>query len=624
MGSLSTIISICTVLLLPLLLIQPTNSQQSYDNTNCTSGPQLPGSNYLCNSERSCETFIVYRVQESNRTLSYVASLFSTNLTQLQSQNKIMGSDSNDLPTGREIIVPIECSCPDRYSQAVFEYNTSYLQNSLSTIACQVFEGLVKAQTLSEKNPDKGANMSGNSLIQVPIRCACPSTTEKAKGITHLVTYPILEHDQVALIALKFGVPEQMILDANELDPFFNTIFPQTTLLIPTKAAPILNLSVNSPPPNPGPREVIPVREIVSGTKSSTRNFLIITVGIIFAMVSLLVIACGTFVVIRRKYHRGSFRPLSSKRFLMSPFTPDFLDGMSKLKHSLICFSLEELRIATEDFSSSSVIGKAVYRGRIGGSVFAIEQMDSVEAGHHVVDILTRINHLNVVKLEGCCYETSCPYLVFEFAEKGSLRDCLSNAKISKQFSWKKRMQIAFDLAVGLHYIHYCTKPTYVHRNINSRNVLITIDWRAKISGFRLARPVICIEEKEDENWNESVVVGKKEYLAPEYLNYGQASTKVDVYAFGVVLLELLSAKEVITEENLLKDSVRFLADGAFEESSGCLEKLKGFMDPVLEGDYPLGDAMCLALLARGCVEEELLHRPNMNDVLKTLSRILS
>ena len=161
----------------------------------------------------------------------------------------------------------------------------------------------------------------------------------------------------------------------------------------------------------------------------------------------------------------------------------------------------------------------------------AIEQMNTKEAARHVIYILTKISHLNIVKLKGCCYGTN-PYLVFEFAEYGSLRDCLSNATVARQLTWAKRTQIAFDLAVGLHYIHYCTKPSFIHQNIHSRNVLITTDWRAKITGFRLAKPVISSEEIGEISWNESIIVGRRGYLAPEYLTYGLASLKVDVFAF--------------------------------------------------------------------------------------------
>ncbi|KAL5817305.1 hypothetical protein ACOSQ3_025683 [Xanthoceras sorbifolium] len=149
------------------------------------------------------------------------------------------------------------------------------------------------------------------------------------------------------------------------------------------------------------------------------------------------------------------------------------------------------------------------------------------------------------------------------------------------------------------------------------------MDWRVKISGFRLAKPVICKEENERMNWNESVVVGSKGYLAPEYLTDGLASLTVDVFAYGIVLLELLSGREVIMEGKLLKDYVNFLVDCGLEGSSGCLDKLNKFWNPALEGDCPLGDAICLTLLAKACTEEDPFYRPTMNDVLKAISRMV-
>jgi serine/threonine protein kinase len=249
-------------------------------------------------------------------------------------------------------------------------------------------------------------------------------------------------------------------------------------------------------------------------------------------------------------------------------------------------------------------------------------ELESEEGARRVIYILTKINHLNIVKLEGI-YNGANPYLVYEFAENGSLRDCLSNKKLDRQLTWLRRMQIAFDLADALHYLHFCTAPAFVHQNINTRNVLITANWRAKISGFRLAKPVISDEEKEDIVWNKHMTPGREAHWTPEYLTNGQASLQVDVFAFGVVLLELISGKDLSRDGKILKDSVRFLFDGAFEDSSHCLEKLKEFMDPVLGGDYSLGDAMCLAFLAKGCMEEDPHHLPTMNHVLKALSRIV-
>ncbi|XP_059638924.1 protein LYK5-like [Cornus florida] len=530
-------------------------------------------------------------------------------------------SDTNayNLTHGREIIIPVTCSCSDPFSQAIFVYNACHSE-SLFSVACGVFEGLVKAQILKNANPHFNGDKLNGSLIEVPVRCACPEVSDKSNGTNYLVTYPIVELDNTELIARKFGVSEGKIRDANSLEPFAS-IIPQTTLLIPLKTAPVLNLDVATPYEDAfSPRTAISLRKIVPG--ANYKNLYVILGGGVFAATVILILACGGLVFIRRRYHQWSFQPLSARSSQLTDFPHDFLDGMSKLKHSLINFTLEELMIATNDFCEASVIGKAVYRGKIGDSDLAIEQMNSMEAAHHVIDILTMINHLNVVKLVGFCSETR-PCLVYEFAENGSLRDCLSNSKKAMQLTWARRIQIAFDLLEGLHYIHYSTKPAYVHRNINSRNVLVTIDWRAKISGFRLAKPIICSEEKCETSWNESVIVGRKDYLAPEYLTYGQASVKVDIYAFGIVLIELLSAKEAITDGKFSKDSISFLADEVLEESSGCLQRLKRFMDPNLEGDYPLGDAMCLAILAKACVEEDPLHRPTMNDVLRALSRIL-
>ncbi|XP_057460134.1 lysM domain receptor-like kinase 4 [Actinidia eriantha] len=363
MVSLTEFMCICTL----TLLFKPIFSQQFYDSTKCAVIAQVPGPNYLCNSKRfSCDTYVVYRAQDGLSDTLFHSLSVQQEPGRTPRFQQLSEVNYNKLGSSQEIIVPVTCSCLDGFSRSIVLHNASRSDSSYR-VACEVYEGLVKMQALMEENRYLNYTDGNDSLVQVPIRCACPDVYD--------------------------------------------------------------------------------------------------------------------------------------------------------IGNDMICFSLEELRIATEDFSPDSAIGRAMYRGRIGGSYLAIEQITE-EAGHRVVAILTKINHLNVVKLEGCCYGTK-PYLVYEFVENGSLRDNLNNSKMATQLTWAIRMQIV----------------------------------RAKISGFRLAKPLICSEEKEEHNWNESVIVGSKGYLAPEYLTYGQASIKVDVYAFGVVLLELLSAKEAIENGNLLKDA---------------------------------------------------------------------
>lgn len=480
-------------------------------------------------------------------------------------------------------------------------------------IACSVYQGMVKPFVLTQQN----GNLYETTIVKVPVKCGCVNISHETNGIKYLVTYPVMENDTVDMIALKLGVTQRSIQEVNGLGPQ-QTIFGGTTLLVPTTDAPVLNL--DHVVDGSSPQDTIPINGVLKRSVGSRFSFFLI----IFASISLICVVLF-LVFLKRKCRDVEPPPGSITGWEFKPVSPDFLDGMSKLKHSLTSFSFHELQLATQGFSESSSIGKSVYKGRITSNhIVAIEDINSTESAYHVIDLLTTINHLNVVKLEGCCFDMNRSYLVFEFAKNGSLRDCLHDANMRKQFTWEKRVKIAFDLAEGLHYIHYCTKPAYVHRNISSGNVLITADWRAKISGFNLARPIVTVGADGDgEDWEESVIVGKNGYLSPEYLDYGQGSTKVDVYAYGIILLELLSAKEAMIGRKWL-DHVEFLPDGEVVGGSlECLEKFKGFMDVDLEGEYGLGDAMCLALLAKCCIQDDPQNRPTMNDVLKALSRIL-
>ncbi|GKV53513.1 hypothetical protein SLEP1_g60034 [Rubroshorea leprosula] len=117
---------------------------------------------------------------------------------------------------------------------------------------------------------------------------------------------------------------------------------------------------------------------------------------------------------------------------------------------------------------------------------------------------------------------------------------------------------------------------------------------------------------------NDNIVTADR-WVAPEYLVHGSASEKVDAFAFGVVLIELISGRED-TDGRQFRDSIGFLGGGASE--GGCFEQLRIFMDPSLE-DYSLAEALCLAVLARACVEDDPLHRPSTDDILKVLGRMI-
>ncbi|GKA05685.1 LysM domain receptor-like kinase 3, partial [Tanacetum coccineum] len=147
-------------------------------------------------------------------------------------------------------------------------------------------------------------------------------------------------------------------------------------------------------------------------------------------------------------------------------------------------------------------------------------------------------------------------FLIYEYAQKGSLGTHIHDpqSKGHPTLSWIMRVQIALDTARGLEYIHEHTKPHYVHRDIKSSNILLDGAFKAKISDFGLAKLVGVANDVEA---SATRVVGTFGYLTPEYLRDGLATTKSDVYAFGVLLFELISGKEALTrtEAVVMKNS---------------------------------------------------------------------
>lgn len=565
-----------------------------YDKSTCNSENRDSESdhnqcNYSRNVSSSCDTFIVYRAQKGYSTLSSIAFLFNTDTATLVSYN---GNNNNNISDiDQEIVVPIRCCCSATFLTFVADdvvYNVSDSSESLNSIACNTFEGLVKVKYF--RDYFEGKNNS-SIQVQVPLICTCPNRTD---GSDYLITYPVMEHDDPGLIASKFGVSQESIRKANGLETY-DAIFPGTVLFIPTNRTPVLNLL----PSRDSSGSMNNVPESSSSSVSRTITFYVMFGGLVFAGIVSVSVVFGTLIYVwwlRYNRPRGLVRILSRNKL-----SPDFLDGILKIKQSIKYFSLDELKIATGDFSESTVLGCGVYRGKIGDCYVVIKKVNSTVEGNGIINILSNICHFNVLKLEGICEETRPNYLVLEFAENGSLSECLMNSKLAKQLTWKRRVQIIFDIAEGLHYLHYFTKPTYVHGNMNSRNILVTENWRAKISGFGSAKALMnCSGGSDSREW--------------------WFLSRMDVYAFGVIIVELLSGRDAIKNANLVKD---FLVITENQDPSVYLQKLENFIDPLMGGDYPMMDVLYLALLAKGCTEDDLVNRPTMNDVLKALSNIL-
>ena len=155
-------------------------------------------------------------------------------------------------------------------------------------------------------------------------------------------------------------------------------------------------------------------------------------------------------------------------------------------------------------------------------------------------NIMHKLNHVNLFSLRGISKGEEHCYLVYEYMENGSLKDWLQDPSRPGLRNWIQRVQIALNVANELVYLHNFTYPPCVHKDINSRNVLLNSKLRAKTTNFSLAR---SSGWKYDSALTKNID-GMLGYMAPEYLD-------LNVYAFGVVMSELITGQDAINEHTL-------------------------------------------------------------------------
>ena len=224
-----------------------------------------------------------------------------------------------------------------------------------------------------------------------------------------------------------------------------------------------------------------------------------------------------------------------------------------------------------------------------------------------------KVNHGNLVKLEGFCIDPvqAICYLVYEYIDNGSLYSWLHENE-NEKLSWKTRLRIAIDVANGLQYIHEHTRPRVVHKDVKSSNILLDKNMRGRIANFGLA--------KSGCNAITMHIVGTQGYIAPEYLADGVVSTRMDVFSFGVVLLELISGKLAIDEDgNALWASAGKVLEGNEEDK---VRKLKNWVDKAFfDESCSMESMMNVMNVAVACVHKDPSKRPSMVDIVYALSK---
>ncbi|KAJ0440663.1 putative protein kinase RLK-Pelle-RLCK-X family [Helianthus annuus] len=222
------------------------------------------------------------------------------------------------------------------------------------------------------------------------------------------------------------------------------------------------------------------------------------------------------------------------------------------------------------------------------------------------VDWLGKLKHQNIVNLLGYCVHDDTRFLVYEMMHQGSLESQLHGPSHGRALTWHRRMQVALDIARGLEYLHERCNPPVIHRDLKSSNILLDSNFTAKISNFALATTELHAK-------NKVKLSGASGYVAPEYLSEGKLTDKSDVYAFGVVLLELLIGRKPVEKmsPSLYQSIVTWAIPQLTDRS-----KLPHVVDPVIRDTMDLKHLYQVAAVAVLCVQPEPSYRPLITDVL--------
>lgn len=283
-------------------------------------------------------------------------------------------------------------------------------------------------------------------------------------------------------------------------------------------------------------------------------------------------------------------------------------------------FTFAELQSATKNFSHENLIGKGgyaeVYKGRLqDGRIVAIKRLIKGTTEEKTADflaelgIMAHVNHPNTTKLLGYGAEGGM-HLVLEYLELGSLASLLHGSK--EKIRWQVRYKVAVGIAQGLTYLHEHCQRRIIHRDIKAANILLSSNFEPQVCDFGLAKWL-------PEKWTHHTISkfeGTFGYLAPEYLMHGIVDEKTDVFAFGVLILELITGRRAL---DCSQQSLVLWAKPLLKKNS-----VKELIDPCLAKDYDSRQMNLMLLAATLCVQRSSIRRPTMSQVLRLLKGNLS
>ncbi|XP_031387433.1 G-type lectin S-receptor-like serine/threonine-protein kinase LECRK4 [Punica granatum] len=291
------------------------------------------------------------------------------------------------------------------------------------------------------------------------------------------------------------------------------------------------------------------------------------------------------------------------------------------------CFTYRELEDATNGFKEELGRGSfgIVFKGLIdigndsnSRTEVAIKKLDrlfqeSEREFKTEVLVIGQTHHKNLVRLLGYCNEGQNRLLVYECLSNGSLASFLFGDEMKP--TWEQRVQIALDVGKGLLYLHEECSTQIIHCDIKPQNILLDENYGARISDFGLAKLLLL-----SQTHTNTAIRGTRGYVAPEWFRNQPITVKVDVYSFGILLLEIICCRRSVDIEIGGEDKV-ILADWAYD----CYREKT--IDALVEKDEEaISDSKRLerfVMVAIWCIQEDPSLRPTMKKVMLMLEGII-
>ncbi|OEL20178.1 putative L-type lectin-domain containing receptor kinase S.5 [Dichanthelium oligosanthes] len=292
-------------------------------------------------------------------------------------------------------------------------------------------------------------------------------------------------------------------------------------------------------------------------------------------------------------------------------------------------FKYSTMRKATDNFHESRKLGKggfgAVYKGTLWSGK---EGMTCVEVAVKKftrnenrcyddflaeIDIINRLRHRNIVPLVGMFFNSFNAEIISNLI--WTLDQHLSPKEQPERIlGWTIRYDIVMDIAAGLHYVHHEHEHMVLHRDIKASNIMLDSTFHGRLGDFGLAR-IVGLDKN---SYTDLGVAGTWGFIAPEYSVSHKATRKTDIYAFGVLILEIVTGRRALS---VFQDTFQLLTDWVWRlhREGRLLEAVD--KNVVSTEDYNADGAIRLLLLGLSCTNPNPLDRPSMTEVVQVVAK---